>query len=215
MNFRTTFFVPLFLLASVYADAQKPFTEGVIVYNVTLQSTDNKTYTGIYTFTIKGNEIKKELRLNNGYQDVVLLDCGANTVYSLQSKYGRKYAIQLNMDDIIKEQAQFTGFTLNNEEVNSKNFGNIPACKGTIKYKNGSSAEIYYTREWSPVQGITYDRFPSPKFLPLYFSYKDEHGLVMLFEINTIEATPVENAVFRIPHDYKMISYKEYKELSK
>ena len=64
------------------------------------------------------------------------------------------------------------------------------------------------------MQGITYERFPNTKFLPLSFSYKDENGMTMLFDAEKVEAAPVENAVFRIPPDYKMISYKEYKELS-
>ena len=38
--------------------------------------------------------------------------------------------------------------------------------------------------------------------------------MTMTFEASKIEAQPVENAVFRIPADYKIISYNEYKEMS-
>ncbi|MFI5196419.1 MAG: hypothetical protein ACHQD8_04955 [Chitinophagales bacterium] len=214
MKCSTTVFLFLFLLTGVRVIAQKPFTEGVIIYNVTLESAEHKELKGVYTFTIKGSEIKKELKLNNGYQDIILLNCSTGAVYSLQSKYGRKYAIQLNMNDLIKKQEKFVGFTMNNEQANNRNVAGISASKGNITYRDGSTMDIYYTKEWSPVQGITYERFPNPKFLPLSFSYKDENGLALRFDAEKVEASPVENAVFRIPPDYKMITYKEYKELS-
>jgi hypothetical protein len=40
-------------------------------------------------------------------------------------------------------------------------------------------------------------------------------NMTMVFEIEKLEQGPIENAVFRIPPDYRMISYDEYKELSK
>ena len=82
MKCRTTLFIFLLLLTSVGAGAQKPFMEGVIVYNVTLESAEHKELKGVYVFTIKGGEIKKELKLNNGYEDVVLLNCTTGKVYS-------------------------------------------------------------------------------------------------------------------------------------
>ncbi len=54
------------MLAGFTATAQKPFTEGVIVYNVELVSPDNTSVKGIYTFSIKDAMIKKELVLENG-----------------------------------------------------------------------------------------------------------------------------------------------------
>ena len=188
--------------------------EGVIVYKVTLESADHQLFKGVYTFTIKGPEIKKELKLNNGYQDVVILNCAKGTVYSLQSKYGHKYAIQLDMKDLTRQQEKYAGFSMGNEQENSRKIAGFAAWKGNISYKDGSNAEIYYTREWSPSQSITFERFPNPKFLPLTFNYTDEHGMTMRFDAEIIEAGAVENSAFQIPHDYKMISYKEYKELS-
>src|SRR4051812_3107614 len=73
--------------------AQKPFTEGTVVYRVKLESADKKVLKGIYTFTIKGSQIRKELKLNNGYQDIVILNCDNNTVYSIQNRNDKKYAI--------------------------------------------------------------------------------------------------------------------------
>jgi hypothetical protein len=195
--------------------AQKPFTEGTIVYKIRLTSPHDKEYNGVYTFTFKGAHIKKELKLDNGFNDVVVMDCGASTVYSLQNRDGKKYAIQLSMDEMLKMQAPFSGFTMEHEEKNNQNIAGYVVYKGKVKYKNGSGEDIYYSKEWYPSQPVAFERFPGAKFLPMHYSYTDEHGITMEFEVDHIEIGPVENAVFRIPVDYKMISYEDYKQLSK
>ncbi len=216
MNHKLAFLLFLLSLSGTLSFAQKPFSEGIIIYKVKLESPDNTNeVSGTYTFVIKGNEVKKEIKLNNGYQDVVLLNGGNHKVYSLQNLNNRKYAIELNMNEMTKKQEKFAGYTIKNEQINSKNIAGYAVCKGNINYKDGSGADIYYTKEWRPVQTITFERFPDAKFLPMSFSYKEDNGMVMQFDIEKIEPGPVENAVFRIPPDYKMVSYSEYKQLSK
>src|SRR6185437_5507349 len=124
-------YIILFLLILTGTDAvvQKPFTEGTIVYLVKLRSADKKEFSGIYTFVIKGGEIRKELRLNNGYQDVVLLNCTNGKVYSLQSRNGKKYAIQLNMNDLVKKQEKFAGYTVKSEQPNNNKIAGYAAYK--------------------------------------------------------------------------------------
>lgn len=208
-------FLLLLIIAGVPAKAQKPFTEGTIVYKVKLIAADQKEISGVYTFVIKGAEIRKELKLNNGYQDVVLLNCNNNKIYSLQSRGNKKYAIQLSMDEMLKKQEKFSGYTVRNEAANNKNIAGYASYRGNVNYKDGSNEFIVYTKDWSPTQPITFERFPDAKFLPMSFSYKDENNIVMQFEIDQIAPGPVETSAFRIPADYNMISYAEYKQLSK
>jgi hypothetical protein len=215
MRYRIFFFILLFVAAGNYAMAQKPFAEGTIVYKVKLASAAHKEVTGVYTFTIKGSEIKKELKLNNGYQDIVIMNCGTGTVHSLQNKNGKKYAIQLKMSELVKEQEKFTGFVVKNEKSINKNMAGAAVYEGNINYKDGTAATIYYTKDWRPAQAVTFERFPDAKFFPMNFSYTDVQNMTMVFEIEKLEPGPIENAVFRIPPDYRMISYDEYKELSK
>ena len=205
----------LFLPAHNEVLAQKPFTEGIVRYKVKLRSADNKVYKGMYTFTFKGPHVKKELTLDNGFQDVVLIDCGTGKVFSLQNRNGKKYAIQLSMEEIVKRQDAFNGFTLKDVESDRNNIAGYAVSKSKISYKDGSSAEVFYSKDWYPPQSITYERFPSAKFLPMEYSYTDEHGISMEFEADQLTLEPVENAVFRVPPEYKMISYEEYKQLSK
>ena len=215
MNYRILALLLLLLPVSIPLAAQAPFTEGTLDYKVKLRSADGKVYKGHYKFTFKGPHVKKELNLDNGFEDVVLIDCGTGSVHSLQNRNGKKYAIQLKMDDITKVQQPFTAFTLSSPNEESKTIAGYAAVKGKVTYKDGSSADIYYSKEWYPLQAITFERFPAARFLPLYFAYIDEHGIAMEFDADKLEMGPQENAVFRIPADYKMISNDEYKQLSK
>jgi hypothetical protein len=108
-----------FLLALIFhstaAMAQKVFDEGVIVYNVSIKTTtDGKTEQnkGTYTFIIKGKEIRRELRLTNGFADISILNGNTNSIYSLQNADGKKYAIQLNNNDRAEITRKYTGFTI-------------------------------------------------------------------------------------------------------
>lgn len=202
------------LLFAFTASGQKPFTEGVIIYNVRLESPDHQVYNGTYTYTIKGNELKKELHLTNGFEDVVLINGGANTSYSLHTINGTKYAIQLNMDDIIRRQEKYKGFATSGEQGGNV-IGGVKSVKTTVKYKDGSGGEVSYTKDWYATLPATFERFPEARFIPLNYSYKDDKGITTTFDANKVEARPVENATFRIPAGYKMISYQEYQQMSK
>ncbi len=215
MGRRIYIFLLLLLLPRIAAMAQKPFAEGTIIYVVKLRSADQKELTGRYTFVIKGGEIRKELKLNNGFQDVVLLNCNTGKVYSLQNRNGKKFAIQSDMDELLRKQQKFSNYTMKNEIANTTKIAGYASYKGNVNYTDGSNSDIVYTKDWCPAQAVTFERFPAAKFLPVSFSYRDEDSVEMEFEIEKIEPGPIENAVFRIPPDYKMISYAEYKQLSK
>ena len=187
----------------------------MIIYKVTLESPDHKVFDGVYTFTVKGAEVRKFLKMENGFEDIVVINGAKNTIYSLKSSNGRKYAIQLSMAELQKRQEKYSGFTITNEETNSTNIAGFAAYKGNAQYSDKSSAEVYYTKDWYPAQKLYFERFPDAKFLPLVFSMADEHGIVMHFTVESISAAPVENAIFRIPPDYKMISYTEYQKFNK
>jgi len=205
----------LLLLTVTGAMAQKPFIEGFIVYKAQIEMTDGSVVTGTYTFTFKNGRIRKALKLNNGYEDIILINNTQKTAYSLQAKGNRKYAIQLNVDDLEKQQTHFAGYQLDEEKNEGKIIAGITAFKGRVRYKDGSATDIYYTSEWCPDKSLTYDRFPDAKFLPLSYSYKDASGAVLRLEAEKVDLKPVENALFRVPSDYKIISYKEYRQLNK
>lgn len=210
--FKISVFIML-LLGITTASAQKPFEEGTIVYELTIQPSDGSSiYSGTYTYIVKGKQIRKEINLNSGYTDVLLLNTSTNSFYSLKEQGGKKYAIQLDMDDMTKKIQQCQGFAFQ-DVSGSKQIAGMEAHKAIIRYSNGQNTEMYYTQEWLPVSDYMYDYFPGIKVLPLQYSYKTEKGTVMFFEAQKVAAEPVENAAFRIPADYKIISHREYEQM--
>jgi hypothetical protein len=194
------------------AQGQERFLEGTIVYKVSLTTTDNTTYTGQYTLTFKGGNIRKELKLNNGYNIIVLVNTNKNTVISLESAAGKKYAVQTDYSKMLSGQDKFKGFNLKQEGNGGKTVAGLKANRGVVTYKDGSQMDMYYTSAYKPDKGITYDRFPDAEFIPLLYTYTDEKGYKMKFEADAVNLSPVENSLFQIPGDYKLVSRSELKQ---
>ncbi len=214
-------YILLFVLLGMAlpAIAQKPFDEGIIRYHAVFKSLnplkDTKSYDGTYTYTIKGKMVRKELKLDNGYNDIVIMNGNNNTLYTLQTTGGKKYAIQHDMEVHLARQKKFEGFTVK-DDGEKKTIGGYDAQKAVVTYTDGTTKTIYYSKQWQPVFEHTFDRLPGANFIPLEFDVTEDRQEVLIhFTIEKIELTPVENAAFRIPADYKMVSNEEYKELNK
>lgn len=216
MNYKRFHFLSyLIFFCMPLLKAQKPFVEGSIVYTVNVETATGGTgYTGSYTVTMKGKQVRKELRMKNGYADVLIFNFEHNTVYSLKTVADKKFAIQLNMDDFVSKAKKYEGYTVSKEDKEKKIAGTT-AYRANIGYSDGNTSAIFLTAEWQPENKITFERFPDCKFLPLVFDYKNDNGSVFHFQAERVAASPVENSDFRIPADYKLISYSEYQQLSR
>ena len=213
MKNKTAFFFIIFLFNFFAAVAQKPFLEGSIDYKVRLVTADNKEFSGTYSFTFKGGQVRKDLRLSNGYQDVLIINTINGTAVTLQVKNGKKYAIQLNITEVAEKQKRYNGFVFKEDRNTGKIVAGITTFKGELTYTDGSHTEIYYTPEWRPDKGITFERFPNCSFMPLSFSFTEDNGVITYMEAEKVSIAPIENRVFRIPADYKVISNTEYRQI--
>ena len=192
--------------------AQKPFTEGKIVYQVKITGPDHKSYSGTYFFTFKENNLRKEINLPN-YQEIMLINTAKNTVYTLKNVNSKKFAIQLSLAEIQNSQAPYNGFTLNERAGKARKIAGYNCSRGMVTYKDGAETEVYFTRDIYAEIPLTFERFPDARFLPLSFFYKAADGTLMEFSADQVLPTGIENASFAIPRDYKMISYSEYKDM--
>ncbi len=207
--------VLVLLASSGTVMAQKPFVEGTIEYKIELTSSDHKTYSGTYIFNFKEGAIRKEIKLNNGFKDILLINSTLNTAFSLQDKNDRKYAVQLKMDEIVARQKKYKGFTLKEDRTSGKIIAGITVFKGSAQYADGTKVEVYFTPEWCPDKAIAFDLFPDARFLPLLYVYTDENGNTLRMEATKVSVSPQENSIFRVPTDYKILTNAEYKKLSK
>ncbi len=212
-------FAVLYLLvlpACVFA--QQLFAEGLIVYKVTLEKpansdNDGKEYSGTYTLTIKGKQVRKDLKLDNGFNITILYDGDKHITYTMRNTGDKKYAVQLDNEQLKKEYGRFENFTLTPTGQKEKIAGN-EGIKGVIVYPDKTSIDIIYSEKWRP-DVFVYERFPGIKVLPLAFTVETGKGIILHFRVKKIESTLVENSNFKIPEEYKIISHAEYEELNK
>lgn len=216
MHIRLALLLLLFIADN--ATAQQRFEEGAIVYSVSVGPLEgNAGYTehaGTYTITVKGAYLRKELRMNSGYQNVILVNRNTGTIYSLQPANGQRFAIQLRASDIEDKMKPYRGFS-EKAEPGTMTIAGQPCRKATIQYKDGSSSVLYYTTAWTTSDSALFERFPGLPYIPLSFEYRNDEGITMHFAAEKLEVTPVENSLFRVPPDYKIISNAEYKAMRK
>lgn len=208
-------FLPL-ALALLPAGAQSSFSEGTVTYAVSIGAVSGDAgfteHAGTYTLTIKGRQIRKDLRMNNGYVNTILYNGVTGQSYSLQNSGGQNYAIMLDSADLRNKSRAYEGFALRDEEGVATIAGQ-PCRKAVLTYRDGSRSEIYYATAWTSPEESLFDRFPGIKPFPLTFEYRNEEGIVMHFAAEAFKAVPVESGAFRLPADYKIISNKAYKAL--
>lgn len=197
--------------------AQKTFREGTVVYTVTLEPPANQEgivqHSGVYTITIKDKQIRKELKIDNGFNNVLIIDVAKDTRYALKEIQGKGFAIQLDAAQSQKRKDRFAGCRLK-EKGNSGDIAGFASKKGVVTYNNGNTSEVYYTQEILPEEQV-FDQFPGTDIFPLEFTTKNDDGMNMHFKATKVSVEPVESMNFRIPQNYKIISSEEYRQLSK
>jgi len=205
----------LCLSTLISVKAQKIFSEGEIVYNINIERSSEgnnvRSANAVYTILKKGNLLRKELKMNNGFE-MVLLTNGSGS-YSLKKLNDKFFAIKMDEEDLKKKRNPFEGFDLQTLKGNRKISG-IDGREGLVTYKDGSSAEIVYAADWE-INGFIFERFPGIKQLPILFDYKNEDGSVTHFKVVKIIARPVETSSFEIPANYKLLSPREYAQMKK
>ncbi len=208
----------LFAACALSAQAQQPFVEGTIVYAVSIGPVAGAgsftEHAGTYTITIKSASVRKELRMNSGFRNVIIQNDNTGSVYSLQPASGQNYAIQLRPQDAEEKMKPYAGFSQKDEE-GTMTIAGQPCRKATVQYKDGSTSSLYYTTAWTVQSTALFERFPGIKTIPLSFEYRNEEGITMHFAAEKLENKPVESALFRVPPDYKIISNAEYRAMGK
>lgn len=211
-------FVAVFILlaTSFRTSAQEIFVEGTIQYKVAtaVPGTTTPKPIGTYIITVKGNMIRKEFVLDNGYKNTLIYNGNTSTYYSLKSTPAKNYAIQLNFADLKSQYKKYEDFKIE-ESKNMVTIAGFSCVKAVVTYTNKTTSNVSICKQFSPSDAFVFEQFPGIKYIPLYFEYTNEQGGNILFTAEKFEKTPVETALFRVPGDYKIITNEEYKLLNK
>lgn len=208
--------VMLLICCSIYstAMAQKKFSEGRIVYDVTLDPPANhegvSQYTGSYVLTIKNKQLKKEFSLNNGFENIMIYP-GEQVVYSIKNIGNKKYAIQLNAEAAQQPYKKYENGKLNDKGKSAPLLG-YDTRKGVMVYKDGSNTEVTYSADIVATVQV-FERFPDMQGLPMDFRFTTDDGVILHFRVREIQETPVESITFKVPVQYKIITNEEFQKM--
>ena len=219
MKIKFTALVILFLIFSIKNFAQKKFTEGSIVYNVVVNTSDPKPQMAdgfdgaTNTIYIKGKTSRSELVSVFGMQSTII--DGKNGNVAVLKEYGdKKYIINMTPADWTDANRKYdsVSFTYENE---FKTIAGYNCQKATGKLKSGEVFTVYYTTELVPEnQEFQY----SNRSLPgLALEYETNLGNnKVIFSASKVSFNPVPIAKFDLPKSgYRVITYQESKGAGK
>ena len=193
------------------SNAQKVLGEGTVVYKAVLTKPDGSRKEGTYTITVKNKQVRKDLKIGSDFENVQIFD-NTEKAYILRSMNDKNFAVEMSMADLLKKNERYYDPEIK-DAAESKNIAGMKAQKAVITYKDGSTAELFYTKEWKADIPFAFERYRGLNGFPVAFDYKNDQGAVINFEVLTLDENVVESSNFKIPNGYKVISGEEYKKL--
>jgi hypothetical protein len=216
-------FLLLFCLLHVSMQAQTLLSEGTIAYKITIsgkvptpanEPAIAETKSGTVCFKIKGDNVRQDIVLEDGYQHSQISNYTTGKEIILQSINDLRYAVEINISNNNQSDNPYYGAVLKiNKET--KSFAGYEATAASVTYKNGTALPLYFLPGHYLNHPEIFDAFPNLKGIPVSYDLLLPNGFNMHFELSLFNEEPVQNAVFRIPEGYRIISHKEYEKLLK
>ena len=215
MKWKKMFLAGFLLSSGIYrSSAQKSFVEGELIYLVTIESNNielSKTKSsGTLTLMLKGNCVVKTLDLNTGFKNSIIYNHLKKASYSLRNIGREKVALLLDSDQLSKKQDRCSTLRVEELTTDIQTILNFKTERAKLHCNNSNPIIIYYTQDWNISSPYLFDEFSSFHFLPLLFDINNDDGSIIHFELKKIEAKPMDNSLFEVPKDYKIITSEEY-----
>ncbi len=206
------------LVAPAYA--QQKFTEGTIEYTITINgpaTTDDNnpgvSKAGTLLFSIKDNNVRQDLKLEDGYTYSRIGNFVTEKDIILQTLNTVNYAIETDLKSLKAKAGAYYGARFETT-ANTRKVNDIDVQEAVLKYKDGSTLRFFYNKSYELAHPEIFERMPELKGLPALFDIPMNNGFVTHFELRRVSPGPVGNAVFRVPEGYRIISKKEYDKLT-
>ena len=215
--FRYVSLIAMALMINNIAPAQKILSEGMIVYDITVQTGSKEPqladmFDGVTTtLYLKGSQSRIEMISPLG-STVTLQDAKSNTGVVLKEYGNQKLLIHMAKEDWADLNKKYAGisFTSQNE---TKNIAGYTCQKAVATLKDGSSFTVFYTKELV-TENKDYDyQFRSLPGLPL--EYESSVGnLKVKYTASKVTFDPVPVQKFSIPvSGYRELTYQESTKL--
>jgi hypothetical protein len=203
-------FLTVLMFSSAQVRAQKNFSEGIIKYDVFINNNINPE--GIYIITVKNGYIKRELAMNNGFNNVTIYNQKTSKTLSLNVKDDTKYALEITEDELKEKNKRFQNAVFTTINKTKKLAGY--QCEGyTVVYENKDEVQVYYTSDLVPQNETFNNQFPGLKGIPLEYETKSSPTNVINFVATLIEVKVIDSKTFTIPENYKIVTKEELSQL--
>ena len=200
------------LLVFIYAkcEAQKIFSEGILKYDVFINNEDKPS--GLYVISVKGGNIKRELAMNNGFNNITIYTVKNGKTLSLNLNDGNKYALEMSQEEVNEKNLKFSNAQFVDLNKQKKIAGY--ACMGNkVTYANSEKADFYYTPDLLPPTENFNAMFPNLKGVPLEYEVKSNPSMTMKFVATLVDNMVIDSKIFIIPVDYKIVTKEELNKL--
>lgn len=213
MRSRYLLFAAMALINGNIVQAQKIFSEGTIVYDITVQTGSKEPqladmFDGVTaTIYLKGSQSRTEMISPLG-STITLMDAKTNTGAVLKEYGNQKLLIHMTRQDWDDLNKKYTGITFTPQNE-TKTIAGYSCQKAIARLKDGTTFTVFYTKEMV-TENKDYDyQFKSLPGLPL--EYESSVGnLKVKYTASKIAFDPVPVQKFSIPvSGYRELTYQE------
>lgn len=211
------------LLLSAFSFAQQKFTEGVIVYDVTItgkiptpanEPSMTETKSGTLTIYLKEENIRQDIKLQDGYSHSRIGNYISGKEIILQTINRLKYAIEISLKEQKKKNGDRYGAIIKDGKV-VQTANKFEATEAIAEYVKGNVFTFSYLKTYYINHSEIFENTPELKGIPASYDVQMSNGFTTHFELKSITAEPVSNSTFKVPEGYRIISKKEYDKLLK
>ncbi|MBI2730075.1 MAG: hypothetical protein HYX40_04880 [Sphingobacteriales bacterium] len=203
------------MLLTVSGIAQKQFTEGTILYDVTVKTGTNEPQSAdlldgaTQKVYLKGNLSRTEMSSLLG-TSTTIHDSKTGTATRLNEYGDQKIMTRLTKENFIEANKKYAGVTFE-KSTESKTIAGYRCTKATGKLKDGTTFTVYYTTELVPMNKEYDLQFKGLAGLVLEYE-ATLGGLQVTFTASKINFDAVPSSKFEVPKSgYREMTYEESK----
>jgi GLPGLI family protein len=196
--------------------AQKPFTEGKIVYTISYpdMEMDNQMAAMMPTeqvVFVKGMMTRTDFSMGMGINSSSIMNGKTGDMIALTDMMGTKSAVKLSADEIKKASEKSKSgtpkVTLTSE---TKVIAGYTCKKAVVTNGSGGTLDIYYTDKInSKLAGMS--DYKEIKGFPMEYAV-EQSGIKMKFSAKSVTPEKVSDDKFSIPSDYKVMTQEEMRK---
>ncbi|HMJ46478.1 MAG TPA: hypothetical protein VK498_04070 [Ferruginibacter sp.] len=218
MNCKTLFLL-LICFAGVHVMAQRQITDGVLVYNITIESDKNEAPVSnplngaVLTQYISLNQSRSEMKSALGTEYTVYNN-RTNKGFILKDYSGQKLMITMNSDNWTQKNQFYTNLKF---DISDEYFtiGEYKCKKAIAVTADGKNFTVYFTPDIVISNSHYNNAFAQLPGLPV--QYKLQSGNIsFIYTLNKILYDPVAPSKYEIPKSgYRVMTYEENQQLKR